>query len=66
MTTYSAAELLALLERMKAAETAGASLLDLITPNGKKVRDCTGAEIEEVGKQLTTLGQGIDFFFGKA
>jgi hypothetical protein len=33
------------------------NLLDLIMPNGKKMRDCTGNEIEEFGRLLERMGR---------
>jgi hypothetical protein len=34
-------------------------VLDLIMPNGKRVRDCTGAEMKEFGDLLLKRGESL-------
>jgi hypothetical protein len=52
--TYT--ELAAFVIRMKDARAAGSGLLDVLAPNGKRVRDLTGPEVEEIGKAIGELG----------
>jgi hypothetical protein len=44
-----------LIARTKAAEKEG-RLLDVIMPNGKPMKDCTGAYIAQLAEAMTELG----------
>jgi hypothetical protein len=35
------------------------NLLDLVMPNGKKLRDCTGEEVAELGAFFNKLGHAV-------
>jgi hypothetical protein len=47
-------------EQMNAAREGKMQWLDIVMPNGKKMRDCTGDEIEEVGKAFTRIAKVIE------
>ena len=47
-------------EQMNAAREGKMQWLDIVMPNGKKMRDCTGDEIEEVGKAFTRIAKLIE------
>lgn len=49
------AEAVLLIARIKACEEEG-RLLDVIMPNGKRLRDCNFAYVGQVGKAMTALG----------
>jgi hypothetical protein len=56
-------EAVLLIARKKAALAEG-RLLDIIMPNGKRLRDCTGAYIEQIAQAMNELGYLMDTEFG--
>ena len=55
-TSITAKHAAELTERMKAAARDG-SLLDLTMPNGKKLRDCTGGYVRQMGEAMDEIGR---------
>jgi hypothetical protein len=41
----------------EAAKGKNSRLLDVVMPNGKKLRDCTGAELAQIAEALTEIGR---------
>ncbi|WP_156437913.1 hypothetical protein [Bradyrhizobium valentinum] len=41
----------------EAAKGKKSRLLDIVLPNGKKLRDCTGAEVAEIAEALELIGR---------
>jgi hypothetical protein len=63
----TAAELMELTKALDYIErTKNGSLLDLVMPNGKRLRDCTGLECRETGEWLSRMGERLDSLKSKA
>ena len=59
----TSAEAALLMARIKAAKEEG-RLLDVIMPNAKRLRDCTGAYVGQIGKAMVELGYLMEAEFG--
>jgi len=57
--SLTAAEAMDLSKRTELAREAG-SMLDVVMPNGKKLRECTFAYVAEVGKALEGWGIALE------
>jgi hypothetical protein len=57
------AEAALLIARIEACEKEG-RLLDVIMPNGKRLRDCTSAYVGQIGKAMGELGYLMKAEFG--
>jgi hypothetical protein len=63
----TAAELMELTKALDYIErTKNGNLLDLVMPNGKRLRDCTGLECRETGEWLNRMGERLDALKSKA
>jgi hypothetical protein len=51
---------LALMAQQERAMAAGASLLDIVAPNGKRIADCTGDEVKQIAERLERISRGME------
>jgi hypothetical protein len=54
---YSATALAEMIKQAEAVKRGEMRFLDIIMPNGKRLADCNGTEVGEVGKALALIGE---------